>query len=125
MLARVGELKPALRAVAALTSGPRRPVTVAGIDFPSITGVAAGLDKDGVGIKTWSALGFGHAELGTVTAYPQPGNDRPRLFRLPRSHAIINRMGFNNAGASALADRLAAAGVRRGNLAVGMPIGIS
>jgi dihydroorotate dehydrogenase len=83
------------------------------------------MDKDGVGIKTWNSLGFGFVELGTVTAQPQSGNDRPRLFRLPESNAIINRMGFNNLGAAALAERLAAAEVSRGNLAVGIPIGIS
>jgi dihydroorotate dehydrogenase len=83
------------------------------------------MDKDGVGIRTWGSLGFGYVELGTVTAQLQPGNDKPRLFRLPESRAIINRMGFNNLGAAALADRLAAAGVSRGNLAVGIPVGIS
>jgi len=88
-------------------------------------GVAAGLDKNGVGIKAWSALGFGHAELGTVTSRAQPGNDTPRLFRLPESRALVNRMGFNNLGAAALAERLAAAGVARGNGAVGMPVGVS
>ena len=87
--------------------------------------MAAGLDKNGVAVRSWAALGFGFAELGTVTAQAQPGNDRPRLFRLPQSRAIVNRMGFNNAGAAALAQRLAAAGVARGNGAVGMPIGIS
>jgi dihydroorotate dehydrogenase len=115
-----------VRAVASgLLARHRQPVRVAGIEFPSLVGVAAGLDKDGVAVRSWAALGFGFAELGTVTAHPQPGNDRPRLFRLPRSRAIINRMGFNNAGAAALADRLAAAGVRRGNGAVGMPVGVS
>ena len=83
--------------------GNRRPVSVAGIDFASPVGVAAGLDKNGVAVRSWAALGFGFAELGTVTARAQPGNDRPRLFRLPQSRAIVNRMGFNNAGAAALA----------------------
>jgi dihydroorotate dehydrogenase len=90
-----------------------------------MVGLAAGMDKDGVGTKSWGSLGFGYVELGTVTAQPQSGNDKPRLFRLPGSRAIINRMGFNNRGAPALADRLAAIGVSRGNLAVGIPIGIS
>jgi dihydroorotate dehydrogenase len=124
-LARLGESPVALRAVAALTAGPRRPVTVAGIEFPGLVGVAAGLDKNGLGVKAWAALGFGHAELGTVTARPQPGNDRPRLFRLPDSRAVVNRMGFNNLGADALAERLRSAGVVRGNGAVGMPLGVS
>ena len=124
-IARIGRRRPALAALATLCARHRTPATVAGIPFPGLVGLAAGMDKDGVGIKTWSSLGFGHIELGTVTAQPQPGNNRPRLFRLPESRAIINRMGFNNLGASALAERLAAAGVRRGNQAVGVPIGIS
>ena len=124
-VARIGRSRPALAALAALCARHRAPATVAGIQFPGIVGLAAGMDKDGVGIKTWASLGFGYIELGTVTAQTQPGNDRPRLFRLPESRAIINRMGFNNLGASALAERLAAAGVSRGNLAVGIPIGIS
>jgi len=124
-VARIGRSRPALAALAALCARHRAPATVAGIQFPGIVGLAAGMDKDGVGIKTWASLGFGYIELGTVTAQTQPGNDRPRLFRLPESRAIINRMGFNNLGASALADRLAGAGVSRGNLAVGIPIGIS
>jgi dihydroorotate dehydrogenase len=124
-IARIGRSRPALAALAALCARHRRPITVAGIQFPGLIGLAAGMDKDGVGIKTWGSLGFGYLELGTVTAQPQLGNDKPRLFRLPESGAILNRMGFNNRGAAALADRLAAAGVRRGNLAVGIPIGIS
>lgn len=121
----VGQVAPVRAATAALLARHRRPVIVAGIDFPSQVGVAAGLDKNGVAVRSWAALGFGFAELGTVTARAQPGNDRPRLFRLPRSRAIVNRMGFNNAGAAALAGRLADAGVARGNGAVGMPVGIS
>lgn len=70
-------------------------------------GLAAGLDKNGVGVRTWEALGFGAVEVGTVTGRSQPGNPRPRLFRLPEERALINRMGFNNAGAIALAARLA------------------
>ncbi len=124
-IARLGSSRAALRAVSALTAGPRHPVTVAGIDFPGLVGVAAGLDKNGVGVHAWSSLGFSHAELGTVTARAQPGNPEPRLFRLRQSEAIINRMGFNNAGAAALADRLRLAGVLRGNGAVGMPVGVS
>lgn len=125
MIARVGE-RPRLRAgIARLLAGGGDPVTVAGVDFPGRVGVAAGLDKNGVGLLAWGALGFGFAELGTVTAHAQPGNEHPRLFRLPEHEAIVNRMGFNNAGAQALAARLAAAGVVRGNGAVGIPLGIS
>ncbi len=101
------------------------PVEVAGIRFPNRVGVAAGLDKDGIAARAWAHLGFGFAELGTVTARPQPGNPRPRLFRAPASRGIINRMGFNNAGAEALAERLRGLGVRRGNLATGIPLGVS
>lgn len=126
---RLGRSRTALRAVAALTGAPTgsasRPVTVAGIEFPGLVGLAAGMDKNGVGVRAWSSLGFGHVELGTVTAEAQPGNERPRLHRLPDSRAVINRMGFNNAGAAALAARLQDAGVRRGNRAVGIPVGVS
>jgi len=125
MIARLGKSKPALAAVAALCARHRTPVVVAGVRFPGLVGLAAGMDKDGTAIRAWGALGFGHAEIGTVTAHAQPGNERPRLFRLPASTALINRMGFNNLGAQALAERLAGAGVLRGNLAVGIPLGIS
>ncbi|WP_422774719.1 quinone-dependent dihydroorotate dehydrogenase [Plantactinospora sp. WMMC1484] len=98
-------------------AAPRR---VFGLDFPNPVGLAAGMDKDGVALPAWPALGFGFVEVGTVTAHPQPGNPRPRLFRLPGSAAVINRMGFNNSGAEALARRLA--GLRR---PPGVPLGIS
>ena len=74
------------------------PVEVFGVRFPNPVGLAAGMDKNGVALPAWPALGFGFVEVGTVTAHAQPGNDRPRLFRLRDSTAIINRMGFNNAG---------------------------
>lgn len=95
------------------------PVTVAGIKFPNPIGLAAGMDKDGRAIGAWPALGFGFAEVGTVTWHPQPGNPTPRLFRLPGSQALINRMGFNNEGAQALAARLAT------SPPVNCPIGVS
>lgn len=103
----------------------RHPVEVAGIKFPNRVGLAAGLDKDGVAAPAWASLGFGFAELGTVTAHPQPGNPKPRLYRLVESRAIINRMGFNNQGAAALAIRLASWQVKRGNQKLGIPLGIS
>lgn len=124
-LERLGSSPAQLRAVRALVGRPRRPVTVAGVRFPGRVGVAAGLDKDGRAARAWASLGFGFAELGTVTALKQPGNDSPRLFRLVASRAIINRMGFNNAGARALADRLYGLGVKRGEATLGIPIGIS
>jgi dihydroorotate dehydrogenase len=105
---------------------PRRPyapagaaTTVFGVRFPNPVGLAAGMDKDGRALPAWPALGFGFVEVGTVTWHPQPGNDRPRLYRLPGSRAVVNRMGFNNAGARALAARLAALGP------LGVPLGIS
>ncbi|MCB0928297.1 MAG: quinone-dependent dihydroorotate dehydrogenase [Mycobacterium sp.] len=81
--------------------------TVFGVRFPGPLGLAAGFDKDGQGLNTWGALGFGYAEVGTVTAAAQPGNPSPRLFRLPADRALLNRMGFNNHGAGELALRLA------------------
>ncbi len=78
-----------------------------GACFPNPVGLAAGFDKDGVAAGVWSSLGFGFAELGTVTLQAQPGNPRPRLFRLPLDKAALNRMGFNNCGAAAMAKRLA------------------
>ena len=77
---------------------PARPVTVMGINFPNPVGLAAGLDKNGDCIRGLAALGFGFLEVGTVTPRPQPGNPKPRLFRLPPAKALINRMGFNNQG---------------------------
>ena len=75
-------------------------------EFPNPVGLAAGFDKDGVALAPLLALGFGFTEAGTVTPLPQPGNPRPRMFRLPGDEGLINRMGFNNAGAEALAGRL-------------------
>lgn len=77
---------------------PSVPLQVMGIQFPNPVGLAAGLDKNGECIKAWEALGFGFIEIGTVTPRPQPGNPTPRMFRLPKAHALINRMGFNNQG---------------------------
>ncbi|WP_201274563.1 quinone-dependent dihydroorotate dehydrogenase [Mycolicibacterium sp. CH28] len=89
---------------------PHDPVlasTVFGVRFPGPLGLAAGFDKDGIGLNAWGALGFGYAEVGTVTAQPQPGNPQPRLFRLAQDRALLNRMGFNNHGAGQLALQLA------------------
>jgi len=98
---------PALRRAAGLgmTRLLRRPLpdprTVMGITFPNPVGLAAGLDKDGAYIDGLAALGFGFIEIGTVTPRAQPGNPKPRMFRLPEANAIINRMGFNNGGVDA------------------------
>lgn len=79
---------------------------VFGVTFPRPLGLAAGFDKNGAAPDAWTAVGFGYAELGTVTAEGQPGNEQPRLFRLPADKAILNRMGFNNAGAAVVAENL-------------------
>lgn len=85
------------------------PVTVMGLEFPNPVGLAAGLDKNGAAIDGFAQLGFGFVEIGTVTPRPQPGNPKPRLFRLPEAQAIINRMGFNNFGVDNLLDNVKAA----------------
>jgi len=85
---------------------PEMEQTLWGLKFPNPLGLAAGFDKDGVAAGVWGAFGFGFAELGTVTFQAQPGNPRPRLFRLSADKAALNRMGFNNQGAEALATRL-------------------
>ena len=87
-------------------SVPNKPVEVMGIKFPNPVGLAAGLDKNGECIKAFEAMGFGFVEVGTVTPRPQPGNDKPRIFRLPEANAIINRMGFNNKGVDYLVDQV-------------------
>ncbi|MBW8173737.1 quinone-dependent dihydroorotate dehydrogenase [Ornithinimicrobium sp. Arc0846-15] len=99
-----------------------RSISVGGITVANRVGLAAGLDKDAVAVPAWQALGFGHLELGTVTAIPQPGNPKPRMARLPLSEALINRMGFNNQGTHALAQRLRKL---RDRGEVRVPIGVS
>src|SRR5213079_2034986 len=80
--------------------------TLFGLTFPNPIGLAAGLDKNGVALPAWAALGFGFIEIGTVTAKAQLGNPKPRIFRLPEQQALINRLGFNNDGADVVAERL-------------------
>jgi dihydroorotate dehydrogenase len=104
---------------------PQRPVSAMGLTFRNPLGLAAGFDKNAEGIDALGALGFGFVEVGTVTARPQPGNERPRLFRLPRDRAIVNRMGFNNDGADVVASRLAARRRRSGGPVLGVNIGKS
>jgi dihydroorotate dehydrogenase len=95
----------ALRALKVFQPGPK-PKTVFGLNFPNPIGLAAGLDKNGVALPAWAALGFGFIEIGTVTAKAQPGNPRPRIFRMPKQQALINHLGFNNQGADVIAERL-------------------
>jgi dihydroorotate dehydrogenase len=86
-----------------------KPLTVMGIKFPNPVGLAAGLDKNGECINAFAAMGFGFVEVGTVTPRPQPGNDKPRIFRLPAANAVINRMGFNNKGVDYLVSQVQSA----------------
>jgi dihydroorotate dehydrogenase len=118
-LSRVSRSKRALAVLGHLRRAHPAPRRVFGVDFPSAVGLAAGMDKDGLALKAWPALGFGFVEVGTVTALAQQGNPRPRLFRLTESQSIINRMGFNNSGAAQLARNLAKIGD------IGVPLGIS
>lgn len=114
-----GRVRPGVRADASLR------VQALGREFPTPFGLAAGFDKDASMIAGLGALGFGHVEVGTLTAIPQPGNDRPRLFRLLADKALVNRMGFNNAGAAAAADRIRAARAARSRPVIGVNIGKS
>src|SRR6266542_2058376 len=105
-----------------------KPKTVFGLNFQNPIGLAAGLDKNGVALPAWAALGFGFIEIGTVTARPQPGNPKPRIFRFPEQQALINSLGFNNDGADAIASRLRKlreSGRWPGNCRVGINIGKS
>ncbi len=105
----------ALRASSAAARDPALAVRAFGLTFPNPIGLAAGLDKDGVAVPALAALGFGFLEVGTVTAAAQPGNARPRLFRLVEDEALVNRMGFNNRGSAALAARVARAKAAHGD----------
>jgi dihydroorotate dehydrogenase len=109
-LARLGRVRPLcalLERWAQLDAARHAPVRCFGLDFPNAVGLAAGFDKNAEAWPAAAALGFGHVEIGTVTRHGQDGNPRPRLFRFPAEEAVINRMGFNNHGAEAVAARLA------------------
>ncbi|GLY28033.1 quinone-dependent dihydroorotate dehydrogenase [Kineosporia sp. NBRC 101731] len=122
---RLVERVPALRAQLAKLLAPKDAVLrtrALGLDLPGPLGLAAGFDKDALAPDALAAMGFGYVEIGTVTARPQPGNPKPRMFRLPADKALINRMGFNNHGSTAASIRLKA---RRGPAVVGVNIGKS
>lgn len=108
---RITGRNPLLRRLAARVFATRDPILhqqVFGVDFPAPLGLAAGFDKTASAVNAWGQLGFGYAEIGTITGQAQPGNPEPRLFRLPADRALVNRMGFNNPGALAAAEHLAA-----------------
>ena len=128
-MALLGAVPPLCGALAAwnrLPASRRRPVSAFGLSFPNAVGLAAGFDKNGRAWPAAAALGFGHVEIGTVTARPQPGNPKPRVFRYPREEAVINRLGFNNDGAKAVAARLMRQPVpRRRAIPLGINLGKS
>ena len=112
-----------LRAVSAGLVKARAPdralaVSAFGVRFPNPVGLAAGFDKNAVALSRWKDLGFGFVEVGTVTRHAQPGNPRPRMFRLPASRALINRLGFNNLGADAVARNME-------GVSAGIPVGVN
>ena len=102
---------------------PRLERTVFGLQFPNPVGLAAGFDKNGVALPAWQGLGFGFAEIGTVTARAQPGNPKPRIFRVPEAQALINRLGFNNDGCDVMATRLQK--LRQSGRWPSIPVGIN
>lgn len=118
-----GSQYPGLIRMTAGKAVPKSTRAVAGIEFPNPVGLAAGMDKNGIALLAWEALGFGFAEIGTVTALPQPGNPKPRLFRFPEQQALINRLGFNNEGAEAVSTRLE--GLRSEGRWPRIPIGLN
>ena len=107
ILGRVSQSRLACCTVGNFFSAPELPVEVFGLKFPNPAGLAAGMDKHAAAVPGWAALGFGFIELGGVTWHAQPGNPRPRIFRAVADEAIVNRMGFNNPGAEAVAQKLA------------------
>ena len=122
LLGRASHFDVALRALM-LVQPTSKPINLFGLTFPNPIGLAAGLDKNGVALSAWAALGFGFIEIGTVTAKAQPGNPKPRIFRLPEQQALINRLGFNNDGADAIAHRLSA--LRESGRWPAVPVGIN
>jgi dihydroorotate dehydrogenase len=128
-LAMLAQVRPACRLmerVNQLRSDVYQPIDAFGLRFPNAVGLAAGFDKNARIWPAVAALGFGHVEIGTVTALGQPGNDRPRMFRYPAQRAVINRMGFNNQGSEAVASRLSRQpGIGRRPIPLGINLGKS
>ena len=122
-LGRASSSKVTLNALRRRLAGPGKPRTLFGVTFANPIGLAAGFDKNGAALPAWAALGFGFVEIGTVTARPQPGNPRPRIFRYPAQRALINRLGFNNDGADMVANRLRQ--LREARRWPSIPIGIN
>jgi dihydroorotate dehydrogenase len=122
LLQKASHFEPAMRLLKSFHPSSK-PKTLFGLNFPNPIGLAAGLDKNGVALPAWAALGFGFIEIGTVTAKAQPGNPKPRIFRFPEQQALINRLGFNNDGADAIAQRLAA--LRESGRWPAVPVGIN
>ena len=126
MLRVAGNLPPSRWFLRQLYQTSSKPVQAFGLTFKNPVGLAAGYDKDGVAIRGLAALGFGHIEVGTVTPGPQPGNPRPRVFRLLEDEAVINRMGFPSKGADFVFDRLKRSNVptiQRSNIVLGVNLG--
>lgn len=108
LLARASRCAGSRKLAQALFETAPLPVQAMGLSFPNPVGLAAGMDKQAVAVPMWEAIGFGFSELGGVTGHAQPGNPKPRMFRCVPDGALVNRMGFNNGGAAALAERLKA-----------------
>jgi dihydroorotate dehydrogenase len=120
LLRLAGNIPPSRWVLQALFSAPEKPLEAFGLKFKNPVGLAAGYDKDGIALRGLAALGFGHIEIGTVTPRPQPGNPRPRVFRLVEDQAVINRMGFPGLGAGKVVQnvgRLVRSNVQTGNRA--------
>ena len=123
VLSRISSSPLLCEAISDLVSFPEMPIRRLGLRFPNPVGLAAGMDKDAIAMPIWPALGFGFVELGGVTRHPQPGNPKPRMFRAPQDGALINRMGFNSAGADVVAETLAR--WRHDDLWPPVPVGIN
>jgi dihydroorotate dehydrogenase len=119
----IGGLQPISTILQMLYSAPEKPVKAFGLTFKNPVGLAAGYDKDGIAIRGLSTLGFGHIEVGTVTPRPQPGNPKPRIFRLVEDEAVINRMGFPGKGAQYVSDQLSVFSNRPRSTVLGLNLG--